>query len=94
MTVEKRNGPKLTIKASCNGCVHEQGTHYSIEDGNDVDSGTRVFCLHPESPAVRDGAAGTFIGDTTWDTPAWCPLLAGARAEMAASLVLTTKIKP
>jgi hypothetical protein len=76
-----RQGPKLTIVASCSGCAYEHGEHYSIEDGNDVDSGFNVYCTHTEAPGRRT-AHGVRIGDTDWNTPAWCPLFSAARVEL------------
>lgn len=57
-----RVGPKLTVSASCSGCVHERSEHYAVQG----DSGHNVTCAHPSSP-------GRHIGDTTWSTPSWCP---------------------
>jgi hypothetical protein len=82
MSAAKRNGPHLHVIATCQGCVHEHSEHYCIEDGNDVDSGHDVYCMHPAS----QGGQRRRIGDTTWHTPQWCPLLAEARAAFATEL--------
>lgn len=92
MGEQKRNGPSLKILARCDGCVHEHSEYYSIEDGNDVDSGSSVYCKHPKAEG-RDApdlgsCARRSIGDTTWVTPAWCPLLPAALAELNASAAL------
>lgn len=67
----KRIGPKLRLVATCMGCEHEASKHYQVQG----DSGHDVECKHPEA-----GNRG-YIGDTTWNTPDWCPLLAGAKRE-------------
>lgn len=63
MDQAKRVGPKLEIVASCSGCAFERSESYAVQG----DSGHRVFCDH------SDGKG--YIGDTTWRTPSWCPLL-------------------
>ncbi len=85
MSTEKRRGPRLTIAASCQGCVYEHSEHYCIEDGNDVDSGVNVCCTHPAQPFRPNGR----IGDTTWKTPEWCPLLAEATAALLSGAQVT-----
>lgn len=72
--MEKRQGPKLTVTASCQGCAHERSEYYCVEDGNDCDSGFHVTCAHP---AGRDR-----VGDFTWNTPEWCPLMTAARGAL------------
>lgn len=64
----KQAGPKLRIVASCADCVHEVSTHYAVQG----DSGCNVRCAHPSFPEPKR------IGDTTWDTPSWCPLYPSA----------------
>lgn len=66
----KRTGPKLSIVASCNGCEFERSEHYVAQG----DSGFKVSCAH---------AAGGRIGDTTWDTPSWCPFIEAAKTDLA-----------
>lgn len=63
-----RDGPLVTTKRSCDGCkwVHEK--HYAIQG----DSGVSVSCDHHSLPSRKP------IGDTTWHTPGWCPVLAMA----------------
>lgn len=77
MTKEKRNGPKLTIALSCQGCIYEYTESYYVEDGNDVDSGCIVYCTNDmavtSAPLVGTNGFRR-VGDTTWNTPAWCPL--------------------
>lgn len=58
----KTNGPTVTVKMSCLNCTHEHSESYRVQG----DSGHDVYCNH--------GDAKRRIGDTTWDTPAWCPL--------------------
>ena len=55
--------------------MHESTEHYSVEDGNDIDSGCDVYCNHPEVIAASKVGSRGRIGDTTWATPNWCPLL-------------------
>jgi hypothetical protein len=69
MAHEKRAGPLVTIGARCTACSFCHSEYYSIEDGNDIDSGHSVSCTHPDIGGHRR------IGDTTWDTPSWCPML-------------------
>jgi len=72
MPTEKRNGPKLTIVADCFGCEHVRGEEYCVEDGNDCDSGTLVYCAQSEAVFLNpDPTASGLrrIGDTTWTTP-------------------------
>ena len=64
--VEAGVGPKETVHRSCYTCKACQSDSYAVQG----DSGHKVYCAHP-SLAERKR-----IGDTTWDTPAWCPALA------------------
>jgi hypothetical protein len=57
-----REGPEVTIKRSCSGCTHVRTKDYAVQG----DSGFTVSCALAER----------WIGDTTWATPAWCPVLA------------------
>lgn len=69
----KRAGPLVTINTSCFDCSFETSDSYCVEDVNDVDSGHKVYCTHPEAPLA--GEARRYIADSCWDTPDWCPLL-------------------
>lgn len=62
------NSPRITVRLSCFECNHEDSTSYRCQS----DSGHNVFCNHPD--VVKDGKPKR-IGDTTWDTPMWCPFL-------------------
>lgn len=64
MTNDKQQGPMVRIEATCSGCVYVQSARYAAQG----DSGCDVSCAHPNNP-------GKSIGDTTWCTPDWCPLL-------------------
>lgn len=66
----KTHGPKLTIEASCMNCEFERSERYVCQG----DSGHVVYCDHT--------AGQGRIGDTTWTTPTWCPLLAEAKARL------------
>lgn len=65
---DKREGPSVRIEASCFDCKYEHGEHYAVQG----DSGCDVSCTHPDSPKPA------CVGDTTWKTPTWCPLLPDA----------------
>ncbi len=85
---EKRNGPKLTIAATCQGCVYEHTESYCVEDGNDVDSGVNVYCGNDRavsSAPTRAKNGLRHVGDTTWATPAWCPLYGDALTALMAA---------
>lgn len=71
----KTNGPHLRIVASCFNCQHEQTERYAVQG----DSGTLVYCAEPSITKRQ-------IGDTTWDTPSWCPLLNRARSALIEDL--------
>jgi len=62
--MSEREGPQVRIDASCSGCTHERNESYAVQG----DSGFNVSCAHPNNP-------NRHIGDTTWRTPEWCPLL-------------------
>lgn len=57
-------GPKVEIKASCLSCQFVKSTSYVCQG----DSGHDVECTY-------DVEKTRAIGDTTWSTPSWCPLL-------------------
>jgi hypothetical protein len=85
MNNEKRNGPELTVNATCFGCAHVRTERYACQG----DSGCDVYCAQQEAI----GAAPTLaknglrvVGDTRWDTPPWCPLFPAARAALVADL--------
>ena len=69
-----KNGPTLTIAASCFDCEHKRSESYAVQS----DSGCKVSCAHPQGKGR--------IGDTTWNTPPWCPLLPAARAALLADV--------
>jgi len=89
MAEVKRQGPRLTLQGSCHGCVYEHSEHYCIEDGNDVDSGHDVYCANERAVSAAPALSANGlrrIGDTTWQTPDWCPFIAAAKATLAADL--------
>jgi len=61
----ERSGPSVTVKRSCWGCKHCHTERYCVEE----DSGNYVSCTHPHF-----GTKIKYIGDTSWDTPDWCPV--------------------
>lgn len=70
---EKRSGPRVTVKLSCFDCTAVRSESYACQG----DSGFNVTC----------SATGKTIGDTTWETPGWCPLVTEEHAEEAARKV-------
>lgn len=62
---DDRNGPLATVTMSCVGCKHVRTERYAVQG----DSGCDVYCTHADAPK------GGEIGDTTWRTPNWCPLM-------------------
>ncbi len=71
---ELREGPRLKVVASCHGCQYVRSKYYAVQN----DSGYKVECVHP--------AGWGRIGDTTWDTPEWCPFMTSAQEELATAL--------
>jgi len=67
-------GPTLRVDASCFDCRHESSESYAVQG----DSGHSVYCtlITPRRS----------IGDSSWRTPEWCPLLAVARQRLVESL--------
>lgn len=63
----KHMGPKLTVVRSCQGCYYEESDYYTRQG----DSGYDVYCTHPTAPQM----GRTYVGDSNWNTPDWCPFL-------------------
>lgn len=59
-------GPKAVTTWTCETCIHVHGEYYARQG----DHGYDVSCK----------LAQRAIGDTTWRTPGWCPLLPAASA--------------
>lgn len=66
----KREGPAVRIAARCMDCRHCVTESYEVQG----DSGSDVYCIATGSRRL--------IGDTTWDTPDWCPFLERAKQEL------------
>jgi hypothetical protein len=66
MSETGRNGPKTVTEYSCQGCRWVRERRYAVQG----DSGYDVSCGHSSLPSRKT------IGDTTWRTPDWCPVLA------------------
>jgi hypothetical protein len=64
-----RNGPKITIHASCFGCVHVISERFQVQG----DSGRDVYCSY--------GGEKRYVASYSDDTPEWCPLMAEALKE-------------
>lgn len=62
------------ISAMCTTCFHVRAQRYDVQG----DHGYDVSCAHPAG--ARD------IGDTRWETPEWCPLLADAAERYLAAI--------
>lgn len=62
--MKDQEGPTIITKRSCIDCKHCQSSRYACQG----DSGCDVYCVHPSSETARS------IGDTTWETPDWCPV--------------------
>ncbi len=77
----KQDGPKLRITASCSDCVYVASTSYAVQG----DSGFHVSCTHPKAPEPKR------IGDTTWDTPKWCPLFDVALSTLLRNVAIAAK---
>ncbi len=71
--MSKQNGPRVRIDASCFDCEYERSERYVVQS----DSGSDVYCVHPDVELRRRR-----VGDTTWHTPKWCPLLGQAIARL------------
>jgi hypothetical protein len=69
-------GPTVRIEASCFSCVHCTTRGYRVQG----DSGNMVYCTHLE-------IGRRVVGDTRWETPLWCPLLAAAVSSLLGSAV-------
>lgn len=69
--MSKREGPRARFDASCFDCAHERSEHYEVQG----DSGCDVYCAHPDVVSNSRLQSRGRIGDTTWTTPDWCPLL-------------------
>ena len=63
----RTEGPTKTTRLSCIDCIHEHSVKYVCQG----DSGHDVYCGHPDAPKIPNN----FIGDSTWRTPDWCPIL-------------------
>jgi hypothetical protein len=64
----------VSVTAQCDGCAHVHSESYRVQG----DSGHVVYCTR--------GGEERRIGDTTWNTPDWCPLLPGAFRRLAGEL--------
>lgn len=66
-----REGPRITIEISCNGCRWVNEAYYQV-------GVLCSACSHPEASTIGH----RFIGDCNLRTPDWCPFLAaGAKEE-------------
>lgn len=75
---EKREGPLVTIEANCFGCKHCTTESYRVQS----DTGSDVYCEHPDVLAESALRSRKRVGDTSWTTPKWCPLLEAAMKKL------------
>ena len=61
----KLDGPAVTVRMSCYGCLHETSERYACQG----DSGFDVYCNHASYPERRH------ISISASTTPKWCPCL-------------------
>lgn len=73
MTAEQY-GPTERIVRRCDECKACVSENYRCQS----DSGHDVYCAHPSLPDRKR------IGDTTWYTPDWCPVLAARLSALPA----------
>lgn len=74
-----RRGPLLTVVGSCEGCEHYTTTKIGGRHS------AFMRCAHPSCSKV-----GAIFANTA-PTPAWCPLLAEARAALAREMAAEAK---
>jgi hypothetical protein len=67
---EEGFGPTVTVRRSCDDCKACVTESYVVQG----DSGQKVRCAHPSLAKPK------YIGDTSWETPQWCPALVDADA--------------
>ena len=65
---EAEYGPRVIVRRRCGECKACSSASYRCQS----DSGSSVYCEHPSLPKRK------YIGDTTWETPGWCPALTAA----------------
>lgn len=81
------SGPRITVNASCSSCEYVRTSHYAVQG----DSGCNVSCSQPEVVADNQGK-DRYVGDTTWDTPMWCPMLTAALSAKARDMTTPPQI--
>lgn len=74
--MSEKKGPTIKISCSCFGCIYCKSEKYHFQG----DSGTDVFCEHPDFDVRKT------IGDTTWNTPSFCPYKKEALFELINNL--------
>jgi hypothetical protein len=74
---EEGFGPTVTVRRSCDDCKACVTESYVVQG----DSGQKVRCAHPSLAKPK------YIGDTSWETPQWCPALVDAEARDAGAEV-------
>ena len=74
-------GPRIRIELSCFDCCYCTSESYTCQS----DSGSDVYCIYP-NPVDTVATKRKHIGDSSWSTPAWCPLRQQAIDKMVAGL--------
>lgn len=74
-------GPRIRIELSCFDCDHCISEGYACQS----DSGVDVYCIYPNTTDTVSTERKR-VGDSNWNTPAWCPLRQDAIDKMVAGL--------
>lgn len=79
-----RQGPTLTIVATCRGCDLARTETYSYQGSRGFD----VYCSHEDARTETyfDKPTKGFVADSAWTTPDWCPLLKAAKEAFVEAL--------
>lgn len=72
---DKNNGPTVSVSMSCFDCAHCESKGYAVQGGSGID----VWCRHPQF-------GRRVVGDSRWNTPAWCPFRKAAIEAIIARL--------
>lgn len=79
--INKREGPGITIRASCFGCRYETSQPFRCQG----DSGSYVYCNHPS-------IGNKYVASYSWDTPDWCPFTPPRLGDREAALEAAAQI--
>lgn len=82
MTAEQY-GPDERIVRTCNACKACVSESYRCQS----DSGHDVYCTHPALPERKR------IGDTTWSTPDWCPVIVAHQGDASMTAMTAEQLQ-